>query len=177
MTGQAYFPDIFNPIPIERDQAVANMMGLGGTYQWVTGKPKRGAGEVISMLPRVRYVSPGEASYRYTQKLVNDIRKKNGMSVLSFDIERSPRDYAKYMYRKSIQYGDKKSADRWLQEFIEQGGKKKSLRYDMKTTDPFSGLRGTGVSKGRFLSDLNPVDRKVVLDGEKWWKQFYGRMR
>jgi len=177
VTGQAYFPDIFNPIPIERDQAVANMMGLGGTYQWVTGKPKRGAGEVISMLPRVRYVSPGEASYRYTQKLVNDIRKKNGMSVLSFDIERSPRDYAKYMYRKSIQYGDKKSADRWLQEFIEQGGKKKSLRYDMKTTDPFSGLRGTGVSKGRFLSDLNPVDRKVVLDGEKWWKQFYGRMR
>lgn len=177
VTGQSYFPDIFNPIPIERDQAAANMVGFGATYQWIMGRPKKGVGDVVSMLPRVRYVSPGEAGYRYTQKLVNDIRKKNGMSVLSFDIERSPRDYAKYMYRKSVQYGDKKSADRWLQEFIDQGGKRKSLRYDMKTTDPFSGLRGTGVSKGRFLSDLNPVDRKVVLDGEKWWKQFYGRVR
>jgi hypothetical protein len=177
VAGQSYFPDIFNPRPIERDVAVANMLGLGGSYKWLAGHPKTGTGEYLSMLPTVRYVSPGEANYRYTQGLVDKIRQKKGLSTSRMDIERSPKDYAKYMYRKSVQYGDAKSAQHWLEEFQELGGNRSSLRYDLQATDPLNGLNGTGVSKSRFMSELTPAQRKSVVDGISWWKNFYGKLR
>jgi hypothetical protein len=181
ISGRSWYPDPFNPRPIrDRLEYIARTFSLNTVYDWVTGKPKRGAnvGEKLAndLLALGLYsADPGEMAYYSVLGLVDDYRKGQGKEQPA--VVPTDKSNAMYYYKQALKYGDLKAAEKYLKKYLTPlsegglGGTYKGLEASIKRSHPLGGIAKKDWTA--FTQTLSPKDRQTLAYGIKWYDQTY----
>jgi hypothetical protein len=183
-SGKEFFPDAFNPRVI-RDRGIylAKQLDLGEEYKLIAGKPHRPYKE--SWLPGgfIYKTDPNEPAYHEIHDLVNDFLKKFGKTGGYPNL--TPRGNALYNMKLAHRYGDKKLAEKYLNDYIryhllEAGYTGKDAKEYLKSvhdgiTQSFLNMHPlSSLAKAQlepFLKSLKPGDWQTLARAMKFYNE------
>ena len=179
LAGQSYWPDPFNPRPIyDKLEHVTRLFSLNGAYGWLAGKPKRGdtTGErLLNDLMALGFYNsdPGESAYYDIKSKTYDWLRKNRLEKPSH----TPSDPGKalYYYKQALKYGDLKAAEKYLNKYLELGGKKTGIDSSMKRVHPLGSLAKKDYRA--FLGTLSEGEKERYGLALRWYNNTYLKRR
>jgi hypothetical protein len=169
--GNKTYPDAFRPSHIyDKAEFVFNTFGLSAEYKAATGKPtKKSYGS--SWLPSqlLWYESdPDESSYYEVKDWVREYCSRGRESG---SWSESAKSQALYNCKAALRYGDLPMANRFLAEYIAQGGTKRGVKQAIVRLDPLYGLK-EGNKKQDFMNSLSPKEREKVARAIDYYNRF-----
>lgn len=170
LSGQSFWPDVFNPRPMsDRKREAVRLFSLENEYDWLTGAPTRGYAR--SWTGAIIYRrDPGEIAYNRIKGLVHDWNRKvkgiEGSSTFQ-----TPRSVALRNYKIALRYGDQAAAKRYRRELAQMGVTWKDLGRSIENAHPL----GTIAKKDRirFLHTLTPKEREMLSKAISWYREVY----
>jgi len=106
-------------------------------YDALTGKPSRGY--LDSLKKTIIYeADPGEQAYHAIRELGYKFLEKNGKARGGG--EPDAKANALYYHKQAIRYGDEKAADKYLQEYLKEGGKRSKINESIRRAAPMASL-------------------------------------
>lgn len=166
LSKKQFFPDVTKPRPI-RDMGLylAQQYGLDAEYRSVAGLPNRGYSESLKNV--VAYsVDPGEAAFQDTYEIKGRFMKsiqKGG----DFQAIATPKSTAIYNYKTAIRYKDKVAAEKYLREYANLGGTRKSFDQSLASLHPLYGLNRQ--EQKQFMDSLSEDERIRVERAIKFY--------
>jgi diguanylate cyclase (GGDEF)-like protein len=173
--GQSTYPDPTFPRPIrDKWEHIARTFSLDAPYSWLAGKPKQGggiAGQLIhDVLSLGSYNSdPGESAYYDIKKWQRDYLDRHGIEKPS--ISPTDKGNALYYYKQALRYGDLKAAKKYLEKYIELGGKRKGIKLSIELSHPLGGLPKK--QKAGFMKSLTPKQKETYDRALTWYRETY----
>ena len=120
---------------------------------------------------------PKEQAYWEVRDLVRRFREKigegGGPSVQQRDPEAKRRSNALYYYKRALTYGQDERAQRWLQEYTENGGTMEGLQRSASQMDPLYGLDRD--QQAAFMAQLAEQDRALVGLARQHYSHIFAR--
>lgn len=182
ITGKTIYPEMFKPRAI-RDpyEHLAKTVAMDMPYRFLAygagkvglanaPKPIKGLGDFITS-PFIYQSEPGESAYYSTIQKITDFLGKQGYEVP--DVSPTRRSNALYYYKKAQRFGDDKTAQQWLDEYIRLGGKMKDIRNSMKKSHPIAFIPIK--LRREYWSQLDSEDQKTMDMAIKWWENTFQR--
>ena len=170
LTGKALYPEMRKPKPVrDKIEHMLRTVSLDLPYKYVTGKPTRGILKDIESLATYT-TDPGEAAYYDIINKERDFLEQQGMDIPSFSPTK--KSNILYYYKQAQKMGDKKAAQKYMDQYIEAGGNKQDLMKSIKKSHPL-GIMPIQYRK-MFLETLGEDDQKELDLAVKWWQKTYG---
>jgi hypothetical protein len=169
VSGKSAFPDISNPRPI-RDKAeyIAQTLSVEKPYRYLTGKPTRGLGnEAESLL--FYNTDPGEQAYYNIRNRGYDFLEKKGIEFPAS--EPTEKQNALYYYKRSLVFGDKRAAEKYLKEYYKLGGTRKGMRQTIKNADPLFVVPKK--HRREFINSLDAEEKERLIAAQEWYRRVY----
>jgi len=172
IAGEKYYPDFKKPTPV-RDRFLhflesidVNQLTTGATlaYEWAQDYPGRGISSRLFTDVLTYTTDMGEASYQYIK--AKEYAFKSEMEGEKSGWSRNAKSDALYYYNKALQYGDKSSAEAWLEKYFEAGGKRSGIKNSIKGRAP---LAAVGDQKRAFVATLSDREKDILKKAEKWY--------
>ncbi len=175
---QSTFPRLFREgatvdrgtLPIrDRGEHIARTVALDKLYKIVTNKPRPpGFYNPVNWVLTYQ-VDPGEVDYQLAKRMVVDWQRENNRD--SPQISPTDRSNALYYHKKASQWGDLDRAEFWFKKYVELGGTEAGLQQSLNRSAPMGGLSAD--NRAEFLESLDEDERRIITDGEAWWKQVH----
>jgi len=181
--GRSAYPTVFeegkgvkiSTRPVrDRWEHIWKVFSVDRLYRHVKGLPKRPSqGPVEDVLGALLLYStdPGEAAHFMTKQLVSDYQEGRGRERLDFGT--TEKSNALYYWKKAVQWGDEKAAEKWERIWREEyGGTDRGMALSLTKSAPLGGLAKK--DQPAFLDSLDDDDRELVRDAMAWWSAIYG---
>lgn len=170
VSGQSYWPDIFNPRQIRDGWREAfSTFNLQNEYDLVMGKPSRGYGESWWGSLVNRY-DTAEVAYDKARGWGYDWleREKGQSGGVAATTERST---ALYDWRRAQKFGDTAAEARAWERLMELGVNARSLRQSIARAHPL----GMIAKKDRqaYLATLNDREKETLQEAIEWYLDTY----
>jgi hypothetical protein len=138
-SGRSTFPDVRRQRQIrDKWEYLYDWVGLGDFYRVATDLPDKGWTDLAERALSNKY-DPMESSYWDTVSRVyewkEDVLGQKGQGYYE-----SPKSQALYYYKKSIRYGDKEAAKKYLLDYFRAGGTAKGYEQSMRWLNPLAGI-------------------------------------
>lgn len=162
-TKQSLFPNVFNPVPIhDRMEYLFKSVTFGDEYNYLlTDKPTK-----ESYWSRkfhnsfLREFDTEQLSYYAAKKLIGEYEGSatGGRNEVQNPIRKEQKE-SEYNFMLALRYGKYEEADKWLEDYISNGGQVRSIREKLKNMHPFEGVKkkaimGEPVSEWYDLNQL-----------------------
>lgn len=169
LTKRSFFPDVFNPKPIrDRSKHTARFLSVDSEYDALTGKPSRGY--LDSLKKTIIYeADPGEQAYNTIREKGYKFIEKNGKARGGG--EPDAKANALYYHKQAIRYGDKKAADKYLQEYLKEGGKRSKISESINHAAPLASLPVS--LRYKFRQSLSPSEQETLKRASAWYRKVY----
>lgn len=163
--GVTIFPDPTKPVQIKDTlEYIADQAGLKDEYKAIAGLPMPEGQYSQQFIQRIfKEITPGEAAVWDAYDLVNKYRELNNLGEsystrFDYKTEAGKRHLAAYNYKVALKMQDKEAAQKYLAEYIANGGTGGSLENVIRWWYPAAGLSAS--EKESFESWLleNPED-------------------
>ncbi|MBQ3376637.1 MAG: hypothetical protein IJG62_00035, partial [Synergistaceae bacterium] len=171
-TGRTFYPDATHP-RIIRDMTsyIAQSFGLSREVNALLGEPGRDYATWEnwgSFKDLFRYTSdPKEGAYFYILDKVRYFQEHTlGKTFDGGAITR--RGQALRKFKTAVRYKDRANQRRYLRQYYNLGGNRKTLKQSIKSMGPLTGLSKD--EKRQFMRSLTPEDRKYL---RRAWRYFY----
>ena len=169
-TGKKLWPDVFNPRPIrDRWRNLFETFSVAGAYDWLTGKPTRGAGTAAAKM-LVNLSDPDEAAYSRARGLAFDwLERVKGQE--GFTDSMTPRANTLYEWRLAMKYGDKEAERRAFARLRELGVDAAARAASIPRAHP----AGAIAKKDRltFLRSLSNDERRMYNRAVIWYERTF----
>jgi len=177
LSGQSYYPDPFKPRPI-RDmyEHFSRVVSADVFYRVIAGKPRRGdtkSKRLINDFLRMGiYTSdPGESAYYDIRSRGYEFMDRHGIEPYSGG-RPTKLSNAQYYYRQALKYGDIEAAKRYMDSYLELGGKLKNLKGGIKRAHPTAGVKPKALRE-KFERSLKGKEKESLKRAEDWWRRTY----
>jgi hypothetical protein len=169
VVGYGTYPNPLNPRKIrDRWEYGYDSIGLGDVYRQVVGMPTRGTGHTIANL-FIYQSDSGEVAYNNIQSAARAWREKNGLESQGSGAT-TAKSNAAYYFKQALKYGDKRAADKYLREYILNGGTGKGLKAVLENLNPLASIPEK--LRPAFIARLTADERKDLNQAI----QFYYRI-
>jgi len=144
---------------------------VSANHLWdrITGKPlpehRRGLKSIQNWM--LYSTDLGEMDYYYTRSKVQEYLGETNQGGGGYQYTK--RNNALYYYRKAVQYGDTEAQEKYLDQYLAEGGKLKNLIKNLEGKHPLNDLK-TKDEQHKFLMQLKPSDRRAYQNALKWYK-------
>lgn len=141
LMGKKLYPDIFNPSTIrDKRTYMGQNLGVSTILNKVLGIPQDG-GAKDSVLNLVSYKTDPLANSYYS---ILDKKQQYEKNVLgqypSQTFSSSPKSLALYYYKLALKYNETDMANKYLQQYYDNGGTDKGIEQSLKMMSPTYGL-------------------------------------
>jgi len=180
LTGKTVYPDISNPRSIKDVPAyIANQAGLNKEFKALS---RSDAGSAMGMIPRpdepytipnivsnlTQYKEePGRAAYYGVLESKRLFLERQGSSG-GGDFN-SQRTEIMRNYKAALKYGDKESAQKLKEMFMQAGGKDKGFEQSLKAMEPLAGL--SKEDKKKFLESLTNEQKQELEKANAYYNR------
>lgn len=168
--GVSFYPDPLQPRQIrDRGEHLARFFAFDAEYKTLTGKPSKGyLGDAVGN-SLVYKADPGEQAYNTIQSLAYKFQDKYGK-------ERGSRGYTKqanalYYYRQAKKYKDEKAAEKYMQMYLDGGGKRSGISASVRRAKPMASLPTN--LKYKFRNSLSAAELKTLERANEWYRETY----
>jgi hypothetical protein len=110
----------------------------------------------------------GEAAYWSVRGMSRDWQQQNSDANYSPGRPTDKNVALKY-FRQAHQYGDQAAADKWLNEYLDQGGTIRTMHKSLNNQHPLIGLNDA--ERKQFISTLSDRDRDLYNASLKYYQQ------
>ncbi|WP_211236373.1 SNF2-related protein [Desulfovibrio inopinatus] len=166
MTGETWWPDFFNPRPIDDNaKEVARLFSLDKAYDIVVGKPSRGVGEMLESTVFYKR-NVGEMAYGRVREWERHFRERQGIES---GYGSSPFSTLARDYKKALRYGDTAAAATALDKIKTMGKTMNDVENSLLRSAPLAGLPRKDHDK--FLATLDASEQKQVEQAEAWYRE------
>jgi hypothetical protein len=168
--GKSAFPDVFNMVNIrDRGTYLAQAIGLGDLYKYVTGKPSKPGFEFLDPRNLIMYKADRKkVAYDSVNSMVRKYLEEIGKSTKGYS--ENARSEVLYYYKQAIRLKDKKAEKKYFDKYFKMGGTKEGFKEGLKNLHPLSGL--TAPDRAGFLKQLTPKERVKVDLAIEHYKDF-----
>lgn len=168
-TGRSFFPSIFKPGRIhDRADYLAKMLSVDNELKKVRGEPTPGYSEsLIKILFDV--VDEGQTSYYHIQDMKRDFLEKEGKPQFE-GMTATPKSEALRNMKLALHFGDDAGYEKFLEEFIANGGTLKQVHSTLKRMDPLAGL--SRKDRILFIGSLNEEDQNKLAIAEEYYLNY-----
>jgi len=169
VTGQAFWPDVFNPRTIrDRARHAARLFSMEHEYDLLLDRPTRGYGQ--SWAQAVIYErDPGQTAYNRIKGMAYDWRaREKGTGGTGYQSERS---LALHNWRLAKKLGDRSAERKAFRRMRALGINDQTLRASIRGQHPLGGLSKR--DRARFLRTLSRRERVVLQEAIKWYEEIY----
>ena len=167
VSGLNFYPSLTQPRAIrDKWQHFFNSLGVDSIYNTVTGKPTRGAGDILKESGEIL---KGSVIYSYDYKEsayyeILDIKREWQDSDNGSIYKPTPKSNALYYMKTAVRYKDKKAAMKYLDKYFENGGTGKGIKQAFAALNPMYGFTGKDtVEKGKAFTASLSEDEKEKL--------------
>jgi DNA repair protein RadC len=165
------WPDVFNPRPVyDRTEHMLKIISADKLYRRVTDRPMR-PGHESGLNPKnllTFTTDAGEAAYWSVRGMSRDWQQQNSDANYSPGRPTDKNVALKY-FRQAHQYGDQAAADKWLNEYLDQGGTIRTMHKSLNNQHPLIGLNDA--ERKQFISTLSDRDRDLYNASLKYYQQ------
>jgi hypothetical protein len=176
LTGKSgYYYDPESPTEIkDRVKYVFDHAGFGPVYEWISGKPSNTAtswGKMVSS-----NALKGDVAFWETYDMIDDWyaeqrKNKPGGDPYDKGTVEYDRYIALYYYKLALKLDDKDAMEKYLLQYIANGGTKKFYDASFRTLMPGFNMEKT--DKKNFLAGLAEDERKTYDRAVAWYKELY----
>jgi hypothetical protein len=173
--GRQAFPDVFKPRPIrKRDEALADLFGFGGIYEWgkdfFTPVPSRGGIDPWLSMLSLKHNDPGLGAYNN----IRGLRSQFEEQVLNRTWEggtKTRKSELAYLLRLAHRFGDEKAEERIREELAGMGISQSKIGDMLKGGDPQGGL--TKKQRKAFEDWLTPDQRELLDMAQRYYQETF----
>jgi hypothetical protein len=169
ISGKSFYPDITRPTPIrDRKEHLARFFTFDEEYKAIAGKPS--TGYLDGFKKTLVYESdPGEQAYNTIRSLAYDYQKKHGKEAPSG----SPTAQANalYYYRQAIRYDDEVAKAKYMQMYLDGGGKRSRIREGINRAKPLEPLPVN--LRYKFRESLSAAEKETLKKANEWYVDTY----
>ena len=173
---KSFYPDVFKPMPIRnRWEYFWKQLEADAPYRWIANIPKRGVEDEI-MRTLIYKQSIGERDYYLSYRLADKFLDMKGEKQYiggSF----TPRSTALYYFKKAIKYDDKKAAQKWWKEYIDEGGTREGLKRSISASKPGSNIPKKYRSEFSRWIQADKTRMDIMKSADSWYNSIYGAAR
>lgn len=166
-TGQTYFPDPKNPIPIrDTGEWFFNALTLKDEYNYFfTDKPKRESylSRKLTNSLLLREIDPDLLAYYQAKRIIAQYTGKSTPAYLPTNPQEIAKQKALYYYTLSMRYGNLSDANKHLTEYFMNGGNPIALLNQFKNADPFRQLSKTP-RPGEGISEYQDLQNAIYIE-------------
>lgn len=174
-TGQTYFPDPKNPIPIrDTGEWFFNALTLKDEYNYFfTDKPQRQSylSRKLTNSLLLREIDPELLAYYQAKRIISDYTGKKMGATIPTNPTETAKQKALYYYTLSMRYGNMSDANKHLMTYFMNGGNPKSLMSRMMGADPFKGLSKTA-RPGEGISEYQDLQNAIYVKNYQPFTRF-----
>lgn len=170
LTGQSYWPDVFQPWSIrDKWRHLFKMFSLEHEYDVIFDRPSRGYGR--SLEDSVTYKRDlGENAYNQIKGMTYDwLRREKGMEGSGG--YQTPRSKALYEWRLAKKFGDRDAERKAFRRLRELGVSDKDLGRSIQRAHPLGALALK--DRPQFKRTLTSRERKMLEQAKQWYKETY----
>ncbi len=167
-TGLNFYPSLTQPRAIrDKWQHFFNSFGVDDIYNEVTGKPTKGAGEIVKGSFVYDYDYKESAYYE-----ILDIKRKYQKKTDNTIYGATEKSNALYYMKTAVRYKDKDAALKYLDEYFENGGTGKGIVQSFATLNPMYGYTSKdSVEKGEaFIASLTDDEREKLKIAQDYYE-------
>ena len=174
-TGQTYFPDPKNPIPIrDTGEWFFNALTLKDEYNYfMTDKPQRQSylSRKLTNSLLLRELDPELLAYYQAKRIISDYTGNKIPSSIPTNPTEIAKDKALYYYTLSMRYGNLSEANRQISIYYMNGGTPQGLLRKMTESDPFRGLSKTA-RPGEGISEYQDLQNAIYVKNYQPFTRF-----
>jgi hypothetical protein len=170
LSGQSYFPDAFNPIPIrDKWREAFRLFSLDPIYDRVMGKPTRGAAHDLAGA-LVYQRDPGEIAYDQVRGLTFDwLEREKGQGGRT--VSTTPRSTALRDWRTAARYGDERAGKAAFDRMVKLGVTKQSMIRSAEAAAPLGSIAKK--DRQQFLGTLTAKERERLDLATAWYNNTF----
>jgi hypothetical protein len=164
ITGKEFFPNPENPRTMrDKWEYLFRQIGLNEEYRAIRGLPifeGKYAKQKRSIL--WNNVSKGDAKLFDVYEMKREWLKENNIGSYYSQLDdpnsvQGKKAMAAYYYKQALKLQDKKAAERYLAEYVANGGTGKTFEATMKSMHPLFGMSKDNASA--FVASLSPSEK------------------
>ena len=168
VSGLNFYPSLTQPRAIrDKWQHFFNSFGVDDLYNEVTGKPTKGAGEILKGSVVYNYDYKESAYYE-----ILDIKRKYQDKTDNTIYGTDAKSNALYYMKKAIRYKDKEAALKYLDEYFKNGGTVKGIKQSFATLNPMYGFTSKETAqKGKaFVASLTEDEKEKLKIAQEYYE-------
>lgn len=169
ITQKSIYPDITRPVPVrDRKEHIARFFSFDEEYRALAGKPSKGYAEGFKK-SLIYESDPGEQAYNTIRQLSYKYQEKYGKEKPAT----TPSDQANalYYYRQAVRYKDETAKKKYMQLYLDNGGKRSGLSESINRAAPLASLPTN--LKYKFRSSLSAADQETLKKANEWYREVY----
>jgi hypothetical protein len=175
--GKQLYPDPSNPVNIrDRGEYIFNQFGLKDEYNAIKGKPLPQGSYAKQRLSSIlaNVVIPGDSAYWDINDVKDDFYRANDITKMYSEYKDKTssaykRSQAAYYYKVALKLEDTRAAEKYLIEYMENGGTKSKMNQSLASMHPLYGM--TNADKDKFLDWLNPDELKDYYTAVDYYEE------
>ena len=167
-SGLNFYPSLTQPRAIrDKWQHFFNSLGVDSLYNELTGKPTRGAGEILKGAFVYNYDYKESAYYE-----ILDIKRKWQDNDSGSIYKPTPKSNALYYMKTAVRYKDKKAALKYLDKYFENGGTGKGIKQSFATLNPMYGFtaKNTAGKGSEFIASLSNEEKEKLKVAQDFYE-------
>ena len=156
-TGQSLYPDITKPTKVrDRWELFFNSFGLNDIYKVASGKPNKGAKDILINGLTYKYDYKDTCYYEIIS-LKYQFKGDESYGGGNF----TPKSNALYYMKQAMKYDDKEKAVKYAEDYFKAGGTAKGFKQSMAYLNPMYGFTSkTTQEKGeQFIASLSETEK------------------
>ena len=168
VSGLNFYPSLANPRAIrDKWQHFFNSFGVDVIYNEITGKPTRGAGEILKNFVVYNYDYKESAYYE-----ILDVKRKYQGNTDNTIYGTNAKSNALYYMKTAIRYKDKEAALKYLNEYFENGGTVKGIKQSFAALNPMYGFtsKSTAEKGEAFIASLTEDEKEKLKIAQDYYE-------
>ena len=168
VSGLNFYPSLTQPRAIrDKWQHFFNSFGVDDIYNEVTGKPTKGADEILKGSVVYNY-DYKESAYYEILDIKREYQGKTDNTIYGTDAKSN----ALYYMKTAVRYKDKEAALKYLDEYFENGGTAKGIKQSFATLNPMHGFTGKDTAeKGEaFIASLTEDEKEKLKIAQDYYE-------
>lgn len=168
VSGLNFYPSLTQPRAIrDKWQHFFNSLGVDDLYNEITGKPTKGAGEILKGSVVYSY-DYKESAYYEILDIKREYQGKTDNTIYGIDAKSN----ALYYMKTAVRYKDKEAALKYLDEYFENGGTAKGIKQSFATLNPMYGFtsKDTAEKGEAFIASLTEDQKEKLKIAQDYYE-------